>query len=108
MAAKYAASDESIQQRILASVMKKVDNAVRRAYDEYIEGTLPFGTQETIGVAEDGVGIVKNEYYEETVPEDVRNTVTEYEEKITSGEVEVSTAIGMSAEDIEAMISSAQ
>ena len=108
VAAKYAASDESIQQRILASVMKKVDNAVRRAYDEYIEGTLPFGTQETIGVAEDGVGIVKNEYYEETVPEDVRNTVTEYEEKITSGEVEVSTAIGMSAEDIEAMISSAQ
>ena len=38
----------------------------------------------------------------------MRNTVTEYEEKITSGEVEVSTAIGMSAEDIEAMISSAQ
>ena len=88
--------------------MKMVNNAVRRAYDEYIEGTLPLGTQETVGIAENGVGLVKNEYYEETVPEDVRNVVSEYETKITDGEITVSSAIGMSADDIQAMIDSAQ
>ena len=88
--------------------MKKVDNAVLNAFNKYQEGTLPFGTQETVGVAEDGAGLVKNEYYEQTVPEDVRNVVSEYEQKIASGEIEVSTAIGMSAEDIEAKINTVQ
>ncbi len=108
VATKYASSDETIQKRILASVMKKVDNAVLNAFNKYQEGTLPFGTQETVGVAEDGAGLVKNEYYEQTVPEDVRNVVSEYEQKIASGEIEVSTAIGMSAEDIEAKINTVQ
>ena len=108
VATKYASSDECIQKIILASVMKKVDNAVLNAYGKYVDGTLPFGTQETVGVAEGGAGLVKNEYYEQTVPEEVRTVVDEFEQKITSGEIQVPTAIGMSAEEIEATVNSAQ
>ena len=108
VATKYAKSDESIQKVILASVMKKVDNAVTSAYERYIAGELPFGTQETVGVATDGAGIVKNEYYEEMIPEEVRTIVADYEEKITNGEIEVPTAIGMEADEIDALIESAQ
>lgn len=108
VAAKYAKSDESIQKVILASVMKKVDNAVTNAYERFTAGELPFGTQETVGVAADGAGVVKNEYYEEMLPDDVKTTVAEYEEKIANGEIEVPTAIGMEADEIDAMIESAQ
>ena len=108
VATKYAKSDESIQKVILASVMKKVNNAVTSAYERYVAGELPFGTQETVGVATDGAGIVKNEYYEEMIPEEVRTIVADYEEKITNGEIEVPTAIGMEADEIDALIESAQ
>lgn len=108
VATKYAGSDESIQKVILASVMKTVDNAVSFAYERYAAGELPFGTQETVGIATDGAGIVKNDYYEEMIPEEVKTVVGEYEEKITNGEVEVPTAIGMAAEEIDALIESAQ
>ncbi len=108
VAAKYAGNDESILKVILASVMKKVDNAVNAAYERYAAGELPFGTQETVGIATDGAGIVKNEYYEKMIPEEVKEVVASYEEKITNGEIVVPTAIGMAAEEIDAMIASAQ
>lgn len=108
VAAKYAGSDESLQKVILASVMKKVDNAVNGAYERYTGGELPFGKQETVGVKEDGAGVVKNQYYDEQIPDNVKAVVEEYEAKIGSGEVQVPTAIGMDAEEIEALINSAQ
>ena len=107
VAAKYAQSDETIQKIILASVMKKVDNAVTSAYERYVAGELPFGSQETVGVAIDGAGVVKNEYYEE-LPDEVKDMVAEYEQKITDGTVKVPTALGMSPEEIDEIINSAQ
>ena len=97
VAAKYANSDESLEKVILASVMKKVDNAVSTAYERFAKGELPFGSQETVG-----------EYYEAQLPDEVKAVVTEYEGKIGSGEVTVPTAIGMDAEEIDGIISSAQ
>ncbi|MDD3252854.1 MAG: BMP family ABC transporter substrate-binding protein [Lachnospiraceae bacterium] len=108
VATKYSKSDESIQNVILASVMKKVDNAVSSAYERYVKGKLPFGSQETVGVKEDGAGVVKNEFYEAQLPEDVKKTVIEYESKISSGEITVPTAIGMDAAQIDKVINSAQ
>lgn len=108
VASKYAKSDETIQKVILASVMKKVDNAVMSAYERYVAGELPFGTQETVGVAIDGAGVVKNEYYEEQLPDEVKDMVTEYEKKITDGTVTVPTAMNMSSEEIDEVINSAQ
>ena len=105
--AKYETTDPDIAAAILASVMKKVDNAVTTAYNRYLEGTLPFGTQETVGVATDGAGVVKNAAYD-ALPQEVKDTVADFEAKITSGEVVVPTAIGMSAEEIDAIIASAQ
>ena len=108
VATKYSKSDESIQNVILASVMKKVDNAVSSAYERYAKGELPFGSQETVGVKEDGAGVVKNEFYEIQLPDDAKKTVIEYEGKISSGEIAVPTAIGMDAAQIDEVIDSAQ
>lgn len=108
VAEKYAGTDEGLQKVILASVMKKVDNAVTNAYERYAKGELPFGTQETVGVKEDGAGVVKNKYYEERIPDPVKKVVTEYEGKIARGEIKVPTAIGMGADQINEIISSAQ
>lgn len=108
VASKYAQSDETIEKVILASVMKKVDNAVLSAYERYAAGELPFGTQETVGVAIDGAGVVKNEYYEAQLPDEVKDMVAEYEQKIKDGTVTVPTALKMSSEEIDEVINSAQ
>ena len=50
VAAKYANSDESLEKVILASVMKKVDNAVSTAYERFAKGELPFGSQEAVSI----------------------------------------------------------
>ena len=42
------------------------------------------------------------------IPEEVKEVVASYEEKIASGEIVVPTAIGMAAEEIDAVIASAQ
>lgn len=108
VATKYAKSDETIQKIILASVMKKVDNAVKSAFDRYTAGELPFGTQETVGIKEDGAGLVKNEFYEAQISDEVKKVVADYEKKISGGEIEIPTAIGMDAAAIDAIINSAQ
>ena len=58
-------------------------------------------------MAIDGAGVVMNEYYEE-LPDEVKDMVAEYEQKITDGTVKVPTALGMSPEEIDEIINSAQ
>ena len=47
--------------------------------------------------------MVENEYYQKLVPEDVRAYIDETAGKIASGEIEVETALYMTAEEIEAI-----
>lgn len=108
VAEKYAGSDPEISNIILASTMKKVDFAVARAFDMFVAGTLPFGTQETVGVKEESAGLVKTADYEKQIPEEVRAKMTEIEGKISSGEIKVPTAIGKTQEEIQAVIDSAK
>ena len=92
--ANYAAN-------IPTSAMKNVGNALYRAIKLDMEGSLSFGVTETLGFAEGGVELVKDAHYEELVPEEIRTTVEELQEKITNGEIEVYSALSMSTEEIE-------
>jgi len=57
----------------------------------YKEGTLPWGTNERLGIAEEGVGLALNKYYEEYTPPEIKEKMAEVIEKVTSGEIEVET-----------------
>lgn len=78
--------------RILTSMMKNVDNSLFRALDLHLKGELPYGQIEALGIAEGGVGLARNKYYDENTPDEVKAMVDEAEKKILDGQITVETA----------------
>jgi basic membrane protein A and related proteins len=85
-------ADPAQAERILTSMLKNIDNSIVRALQLHQEGTLPYGQAEYLGIAEGGVGLARNEYYETNTPDSVKQLVDEAEAKVTSGEIVVVTA----------------
>ncbi len=88
---------------IVTSMLKRVDNSLYRAIDLYLKGELPFGEAESLGLAEEAVGLADNEYYRQLTTEEMRQTLAEIEAKILSGEITVSTAFGMDSAELDAL-----
>ena len=61
------------------------------------------GKYEVLSFQADGIGITRNEYYEQIVPADVKAKIDEIEGKLVSGQIKVPTAIGMSPEELNQM-----
>ena len=78
--------------RILTSMMKNVDNSIFRGVQMHLDGTLPYGTAESLGIAEGGVGLARNKFYDQSTPDEVKALVDAAEQKITAGEITVATA----------------
>ena len=78
--------------RILTSMLKNVDNSLFRALQLHLEGQLPYGEIEVLGIAEGGVGLTRNKFYEQITPDEVKALVDEAQDKILNGEIEVVTA----------------
>jgi basic membrane protein A len=85
-------TDPSQAEHILTSMMKNVDASLYRALGLYVEGELPFGEAETLGVRVGGVGLARNRYYEEATPADVKAAINQAEEDIRDGRITVETA----------------
>lgn len=85
-------TDPDQASHILTSMMKNVDASLYRALGLYVEGELPFGEAETLGVKEGGVGLARNRYYEVATPEEVKATLDRAEEDIRAGRITVETA----------------
>ena len=85
-------ADPAQAERILTSMLKNVDNSLFRALQLHLEGALPYGEIEALGIAEGGVGLARNEYYENSTPDEVKALVDEAEQKVLSGEITVETA----------------
>ena len=86
---------------IIASASKSWKNSIINFVDRFIfdYDSIEFGVVEPWGFTNGGVEFFGNDYYAEKVPEDVQALVAECQEKIISGEIVVSTAMGMSAEE---------
>ena len=89
--------------RIITSAVKRIDQVVFHAIEHYGQGTLPVGKYEVLSFQADGIGITRNEYYEQIVPADVKAKIDEIEGKLVSGQIKVPTAIGMSPEELNQM-----
>ena len=75
--------------RILTSMLKNVDKSMFRTFKLNSEGKVPWGTNEMLGIAEEGVGLALNKYYEENTPQDVKDKMAEVIKKVTAGEITV-------------------
>ena len=86
---------------IPTSALKNVGDALYRAIKLDMEGQLAYGTTESLGFADNGVGLVEDAHYEEMVPEEVRTYVADLQQQSTDGEITVYTAGEMTTDEIE-------
>jgi basic membrane protein A len=85
------ATDPDQAARILTSMMKNVGDSLYRAIKMHIEGTLPYGQAEALGIAEGGVGLAYNKYYEENTPQTVKDKIAQAQKDVTEGKIVVDT-----------------
>ena len=102
-AAIFADTDAAKAALITTSVLKRVDVSLLRAVDMHFAGNAPYGKEEVLGFAEECVGLAKNDIYKGLVPADIRTLVDDVEEKIQSGEIKVSSALGMESDTLSAL-----
>mgnify|MGYP000968177264 CR=1 FL=1 len=89
---------------IVTSVLKRVDLSLKQAVLAYHNGNLALGTVNSLGVAayidgEQVIGLAKNDYYNQIIPQSVRDLVDEAEEKIVGGEITVPSSYTTSRSD---------
>ena len=96
----FMESDKEKAEHVVTSAIKKIDESILRAINMHVEGTLPYGSHEVLGVKEGGVGLAKNEIYKAIVSEENQAKVDAIETQIINGEVEVSTAFGLTNDEI--------
>ena len=85
------ATDPEQAAHIPTSMMKNVDNSLYRALTMYVDGTLPFGEAEALGVAEGGVGLAYNKFYNDMTPDDVKAKIEQAEKDLLDGKITVDT-----------------
>ena len=100
-ASSLKGSNPEIAEIIPTSAVKNVSESLYRLAGEFDAGTLQFGRHLNLGVKEDGVGLVDNEFYQKLVPEETRAFIDETAGKLSAGEIQVETALYMTAEEIE-------
>ncbi len=102
----YKDSDPAQANLIPASVLKNIDKTLVRAYGLYVDGKLPLGKEESLGLADEAVGLSDNEYYQKLVPDDVKKAIDDAKTKIASGEITVTSAYGLSTDKVTEIINS--
>jgi len=79
----------SYQDVILASMVKRVDNAVYNAIEAEVNGEFPGGEAVSLGLAEEGVAAVYGQQLGSEIPDDVRSEVESSREAIIDGDISV-------------------
>jgi basic membrane protein A len=99
----FAESDPALASRVVSSVLKNVDVSLVRAYELYRAGDLPFGSTETVGLAEGAVGLVETANFAGLATKDTIAALETAKAAIVAGEVKVPTAFGMDSATIASL-----
>lgn len=94
-----------IQKTFVTSVLKKMGNGIYKVIGDFLnDGTLPYGKYEIFGLAEDSVGIVENDLYDQYVSDAGKAMIEEAKKGIADGSITVEGAIGKEQSEIKAEI----
>jgi basic membrane protein A len=99
----FKMSDPDKAELITTSVLKRVDNSILRAIDMHLMGNTPYGDVEVLGFKEECMGFAENDIYKKVVPAAIREEMKMIEGKIISGEIVVSSAFGMSSDELKTL-----
>lgn len=101
--AQLVESDPDMAATILTTSLKNVGESLLTAVKGLQDGTMSYGNNYTLGLDSGAVGLAKNENYLALVPEAIQAEITAIEEKIMSGELEVSSAYKMTTDEVVAL-----
>lgn len=83
-----ADGDEAGAERILTSVLKRMDQSIYYVVEMKEKGQeMPFGTTAVLGLKEEAIGLADNANYQKQVPQEIRDKMAEISEKLASGEL---------------------
>ena len=85
---------------IITSAIKNIPENAVKAVDRAMKGEIPNGTREVFGIAEDAVGIAKNEFYEALLSEEDRAKIEELKGQVVAGEIEMTPTTGITTEKV--------
>ncbi|MCL2367458.1 MAG: BMP family ABC transporter substrate-binding protein [Oscillospiraceae bacterium] len=89
--------------RVLGTPQKALGVLVYQMLNEIQDGSIQWGTHSIAGLADGGITWIDNEHYRALVPQWVWDELEIISEKIISGEIVVSTAIGADQAFIDSM-----
>ncbi len=104
---QYAAfidSNEAFAKVIPTSVTKEVGNTMVTLFSD--PDSIEWGTLKAMGVAENSVGLSENDYYNEVVPQEVRDAVEAAKEGIKDGSIVVKSYFDGTEDDYQELIKS--
>ncbi|WP_456088877.1 BMP family ABC transporter substrate-binding protein [Oribacterium parvum] len=93
--------DKKTAEHIVTSMVKNVGDTIFRAIDKDLKGELKWGAAESLGIAEEGVGLAKNDIYNATFTDEQKAKIEEIQKEVVDGKIKVSSAIGMSTEELD-------
>ena len=97
----FLETDPAKAESILTSALKRVDISLARAVKLASEDKLNWGNKEVLGIAEECVGIAKNEIFTKNATPETVAKVIELEKGILDGSIKVDTAFGKTTNEIE-------
>lgn len=95
-----AQGKQNLADVIITSALKNVGDSLYRAIDLYLKGELKLGDVEVLGIAEGGVGLAVNKYYEALVSKEVRDAAEDLRLKVVNGDIKVTSAYGLTSAEI--------
>lgn len=101
----FTESDPIQREAIVTSALKKWGETAYNYIEMFIEdpSSIDWGTITPLGLKEGGVGLAKNEIYEKTVSQEIKDEIKEIEDQIISGELEVPSFFTITAEEYETL-----
>lgn len=101
-----ALAGTNLQASVITSSLKRLDNALFKICSDFAEDetSVPFGTVATYGLEDNAVGIVFNDNLKASIGEENVANVEEILSKIQSGEIVVSKASELTADQISEIV----
>ncbi len=96
-------SDPEMASRVVSSMLKKVDVTLLRAFDLYVEGKLPVGKVESIGLKEDAVGLVETGNMAKLASAELKGKIATAKAGIIDGSIKVSSGFVLTPDALNAL-----
>ena len=95
--------DQNTANHIITSMIKNVGDTIFRAVEKDVAGTLTWGSAESLGIAEGGVELARNDVFYASFNAEQQAKIDEVQSKVVAGELKVSSAIGMSQSVLDSL-----